>query len=186
MKLCFLFSPLLIRYFRPLTSGRLAGHGSCVLFCEWREFSKVGQLLPCESDHCNFLLSCVLIYSKFGCGCGLYMPVTSVSGTKRGAQRDFHLRVCVLHRSDFCWKYAQISGLWNWTCLQIKYTAAENVLEYWRTWKCREATTSNFTPDMLPITRPRLGGGTRRADISPFSTAGKNKKNGLSFTQDFK
>lgn len=54
MKLCFLFSPLLIRYFRPLTSGLLAEHSSCVLLRERREFSKVGQLLPCESDHCNF------------------------------------------------------------------------------------------------------------------------------------
>lgn len=154
MKLCFLVSPLLTRYFRPLTSGLLAGLGSCVL----REFSKVGQLPPCESHFCHFFLlgfnlskACTWLWVFF------YLPAPSISGTKQRwiiRYLLFSPHVCFAP-VGLCWKYACTDMDWGcWTCLQY---ALADVLEYCSTWN-REAP-AKFTIDLLPTSPPRLGRG---------------------------
>lgn len=136
MKLCCLFSHLC--YFHPLTSGLLAGHGSCVLLHEWKEFSKVGQLPPCESDHCFFVELCFNLFKAC-----MWLWVIYVCYLSQWLQTEVHNEMFTIFTYVCVYVCFAPVGLMLKICINIwtvelnmfadKSTAAENVLEYWRT-----------------------------------------------------
>lgn len=78
-KLCFLFSPLLNPYFHPLTSGLLAGHGSCelgdgVVVRRWGNSRRVNLIIA------TFLLSWVPLFSKHKRHCGSHVSLFLLTG----------------------------------------------------------------------------------------------------------
>lgn len=160
MKLSFLLSLFLIRYFRPLTSGLLAAHSSCVLLRERREFWKVGQLPPCEPDPWHF-----------------FTELTSNLFTKQ------RCTTCVY----VCFKPVGLMlKIWHLDC-GAEWVGRSNVLRLkrsWRTWRCREAPV-NFGPDMLPATPPKAGErGLVKSWHKPLFPL--QERNSSSFHQHFK
>lgn len=143
-KLCFLFSPLLNPDVRPLTSGLLAGHGSCELgggvVRRWGNSRRVNLIIA------TFLLSWVPLFSKHEHRCGLYVRLLLLTGKLKNIEPELSLKniycfylcrfVCMFCNSrTYIKKNMHKCWWWCWTCLYY-------------CWLLEDLTPAPFTSDM--------------------------------------
>lgn len=127
-----------------------------------REFSKVGQLPPCESDHCSFFFFAELCFNPFKACMYACMPVTSVGGA---TQRLHNVCVYVVRLM-----LKMCTGVW---IVELNMFADQ----IYCCWKCPWGLEDvevwgGPRPTLLLMRSQHIRrGGSWGADISPFSTA---------------